>query len=75
VSDQGRKPLQGAIIFAVIALALLGGACAMWPPGFFSTPFAEMSSAMLLRAGASAALAVIGIEFIGALAIVLRSDH
>ncbi len=75
MADQGSKPLQGAIIFAVIALAVLGIAYAMWPPDFFSTPFAEMSPAMLLRAVASATLAFIGIEFLGALAIVTIEDH
>jgi hypothetical protein len=74
MSDQGRKPLQGAMIFAIIALALLGGAYAIWPPGFFGTPFAEMPAAMLLRTSASAALAMIGIEFLGALAIVSITD-
>lgn len=75
MADQGSKPLQGAIIFALIALAVLGGAYAIWPPGFFGTPFAEMPPAMLLRAAASTVLMFIGIEFIGALAIVIRSDH
>jgi hypothetical protein len=75
VADQGSKPLQGAFIFAVVALVLLGIAYAMWPPGFFSTPFADMSPAMLVRAAASAVLAIIGIEFLGALAIVTITEH
>ena len=47
----------------------------MWPPDFFSTPFSEMTFAMLLRAAASAVLLFIGIEFLGALAIVTQSDR
>ena len=75
MADHGSKPLQGAFIFAVVALVLLGIAYAMWPPGFFSTSFADMSPAMLLRAAASAVLAIIGIEFLGALAIVTITEH
>ena len=75
LADQGNKPVEGAFFFAVVALAVLGGAYAMWPPDFFSTPFAEMTPATLLRAAASAALAFIGIEFVFALAIVMQSDH
>jgi len=47
----------------------------MWPPDFFNTSISEMTFAMLLRAAASAVLAVVGIEFLGALAIVTQSDH
>ena len=75
MADQGNKPVEGAFFFAVVALAILGGAYAMWPPDFFSTPFADMTPAMLLRAAASAALAFIGIEFLGALAIVTQMDR
>ena len=75
MADQGGKPLAGAIFFATVALAVLGGAYAMWPPDFFSTAFAEMTPAILLRAAASAGLAFIGIEFVFALAIVMQADH
>ncbi len=75
MGDQGGKPLAGAIFFGVCALALLTGAYAMWPPHFFSTALAEFSFAMLLRAAASIVLLGIGIEFLGALAIVTQSDH
>ena len=75
MADLDRKPVQGAIIFAVIALALLVGAWAMWPPGFFATPFADMPAAVLLRAAASVVLAVIGVEFLGALVITVIGDH
>jgi hypothetical protein len=47
----------------------------MWPPGLFSTPLAEFGFAMLLRAVASIVLLFIGIEFLGALAIVTQSDR
>lgn len=53
---------------------LLGGAYAMWPPGVFSSPFSEMTIAVPLRAAASLVLAIIGLEFLGALAIVALSD-
>ena len=75
MADQGNKPVEGAFFFAIVALAVLGGAYAMWPPDFFSTPFADMTHAMLLRAAASAVLAFIGIEFLGALAIVTQMDR
>ena len=75
MADQGNKPVEGAFFFAIVALAVLGGAYAMWPPDFFSTPFADMTPAMLLRAAASAVLAFIGIEFLGALAIVTQMDR
>ena len=75
MADQGNKPVEGAFFFAVVALALLGGAYAMWPPDFFSTPYADMTPAMLLRAAASAVLAFVGIEFVFALAIVTQADR
>jgi hypothetical protein len=46
----------------------------MWPSDFFSTPFSEMTFGVLLRAIASPMLAVIGLEFLAALAIVTLSD-
>ena len=75
MGDQGGKPLAGAIFFGICALALLVGAYAIWPPDVFSTPLAEFSFAMLLRAVASIVLLGIGIEFLGALAIVTQSDR
>jgi len=75
LGDRDGRPLAGAIFFGVCALALLSGAYAMWPPDFFSTPLAQFSFAMLLRAVASIILLGIGIEFLGALAIVTQSDR
>ena len=75
MADQGNKPVEGAFFFAVVALAVLGGAYAMWPPDFFNTPYADMTPAMLLRAAASAVLAFVGIEFAFAFAIVTQADR
>ena len=75
MADQGNKPVEGAFFFAVVALALLGGAYAMWPPDFLGTPFAEMTPPMLIRAAAAAVLAFTGIEFVFALAIVTQADR
>ena len=75
MADQGNKPVEGAFFFAIVALAVLGGAYAMWPPDFFSTPFSDMTPAMMLRAAATAVLAFIGMEFLGALAIVTQMDR
>jgi hypothetical protein len=47
----------------------------MWPADFFSTALSEMTSGMLLRAAASLVLAFVGLEFLGALAIVTQSDR
>ena len=47
----------------------------MWPPDFFSTPIADMTLGMLVRAAATLLLAVIGLEFLGGLFIVTRSDQ
>jgi len=75
LGDQGGRPLAGAIFFGGCALALLIGAYVMWPPDVFSTPLADYSFAMLLRCAASIVLLGIGIEFLGALAIVTQSDR
>jgi hypothetical protein len=75
LGDQSGKPLAGAIFFGVCALALLVGACVMWPPDVFSTALADFTFAMLLRAFASIVLLFIAIEFLGALAIVTQSDR
>ena len=73
--DRSGKPFAGAIFFGVCALAILGGAYAMWPPDIFSTPLDEFTASMLLRAAASLLLLFIGIEFLGALAIVTQTDY
>ena len=70
----GHRPRVLAL-WRALALALLCGAYAMWPPHLFSTPLAEITFAMLLRAVASIVLLGIGIEFLGALAIVTQSDR
>jgi hypothetical protein len=75
LADQGGKPLAGVIFFGACALALLCGAYAMWPPDVFSTPLADFTFAMLLRTIASIILLGIGVEFLGALAIVTQSDR
>ena len=75
MADQGGKPLAGAIFFATVALAVLAGAYAMWPPDVFSTAISDMTPAMLLRIAASMALAFIGLEFLWALAIVTQADR
>jgi hypothetical protein len=72
--ERGIKSLEGPLFFATFALLLLGGAYAMWPSDFFGTAFSAMTGGALLRAAASIVLAIIGIEFLGALAIVLLSD-
>jgi hypothetical protein len=69
------KPAAGPLFFAVIALLLFAGSYALWPSGFFSTPYSGMTLGMLLRAVASPILAVIGLEFLAALAIVALSDN
>jgi hypothetical protein len=75
MTDPGRnQPVAGAFFFAAFALLFLGGAYVMWPSDFFSTPFPDMTFGMLLRAVASPVLAIISLEFLGALAIVTLSD-
>ena len=75
MTDPDGKLLEGAIFFATVAIAVLGGAYLMWPPDFFSTPFSDMAPAMMLRAAATAVLAFIGMEFVFALAIVTQADR
>ena len=64
----------GPLFFAVLALLLFGGAYALWPENVFSTPLSEMTIGVPLRIFSSLALAAIGLEFLGALAIVILSD-
>ena len=61
--------------FAAISLLSLVGAYAMWPSHFFGTPFVHMTFVMLLRSAASTILAIVGLEFLGSLAIVALSDR
>jgi hypothetical protein len=74
LDERDPKSVAGAIFFATVAVLLLGGAYAMWPPGVLGNPFSEMTIAAALRAAASLALGIIGVEFLGALAIVALSD-
>jgi len=46
----------------------------MWPADFFSTPFSGMAAGTLLRAVASPMLAIVGLEFLGALVVVVLAD-
>ena len=69
------KPAAGPIFFAVIALLLFAGSYALWPEGLFSTPFSMMTAGMLVRTVVSLVLAIIGLEFLAALAIVSLSDN
>ena len=73
--EHGEKLVAGAIFFGTCAVLLLIGAYVMWPADFFGTAFSEMTAAMLLRAAASLVLAIIGLEFLAALAIVTQADH
>jgi hypothetical protein len=66
--------IAGPIFFAAFAILFFGGAYAIWPSDFFSIPFAETTGGTLLRAAASPVLAIVGLEFLGALAVVLLSD-
>lgn len=75
MTDRSDKPLEGALFFGTFAAVFLGGACAMWPAEFFNTAFSEMTSGMLLRAGASLVMAFVGLEFLGGLAIVTQMDR
>jgi hypothetical protein len=74
MKDRGPKSTEGALFFAAFAILILGGACAIWPPDFFHYAFADLPMGALIRAGASLVLAIGGLEFAGALAIVLLSD-
>ncbi|MSP97902.1 MAG: hypothetical protein EXR29_11900 [Betaproteobacteria bacterium] len=75
MEEQGDKSTAGALFFAATAFFLLSGTYAMWPADFFSTPFSDMTFGTLLRAAASSVLAMISLEFLGALAIVTLSDR
>jgi len=74
MKDRDPKSIAGAIFFATCAILLLGGAYAMWPPDVFAGPLSDLTLAVALRAAASLALAFIGLEFLGALAVLLLAD-
>ena len=71
LEDPPVKSAHGPLFFAVFALLFLGGSYAMWPPDFFDSP---MTFAAVLRALASPVLAILGLEFLFAFAIVSWSD-
>ena len=73
--ERGIKTVAGPLFFAVIAFLLFGGAYAMWPADFFGIPLSGMTAGVLLRAVAAALLAMIGLEFLCALAITALSDN
>jgi hypothetical protein len=74
MEGRGIMSIAGPIFFAAFAILFFGGAYAIWPPDFFGVPFAEMTSGTLLRAAVSPVLALVGLEFLGALAIVTLAD-
>jgi drug/metabolite transporter superfamily protein YnfA len=67
--------VEGTMFFAVAAILSLAGAYAVWPPDLFSAALQDMTPAMLLRAALSLALAVVALEFFGALAVIVLSDR
>jgi hypothetical protein len=71
LKDPLVKSPAGPLFFAVFALLFFLGAYAMWPPDLFSTP---MTFGLLLRAIASPALVILGLEFLFAFAIAAWSD-
>lgn len=73
--NKGDKPLAGALFFGTFAIVFFGVAYAMWPADLFSTPFAEMTPGMLLRAVATLVLATLGLQFFCSLVIVTQSDR
>jgi hypothetical protein len=75
MDEQDAKSRAGAYFFAAVASLLLGGAFAMSPSNLFSTSLSDMTPGMLVRAAASLALTIVGLEFLGALAIVTLSDR
>ncbi len=75
MKEQELQVLAGALFFAAFTLLSVGGAYVMWPSHVFSTQFSEINLGMLLRSAASLVLAIIGLEFLGSLAIVTLSDR
>jgi hypothetical protein len=77
-AERDSKLVAGMVFFSVCSILAFVGACLTWPSAFFAAAFstqAEMTSAMLLRAALSLALAIAGLEFLGALAIIALSDR
>ena len=69
--DEPVTKSTGPLFFAAFAVLFFCGAYLMWPPDFFSTP---MTTAAVLRAIATPALAILGLEFLFAFAITTLSD-
>ena len=68
--------LKQIVIFVVIVtvcVLYVWGIVAIWPSGFFDTPFAYMTPAMLIRAGV-AAVGVLGILLVGCLLVYLLPE-
>lgn len=74
MAEQGSRPFAAPVFFGAFALLFLGGAWAMWPPGIFGLPFADVPGGMLLRAIAAPVMAIVGLEFLGAFVVVLLAD-
>jgi hypothetical protein len=74
-AERDGKLVEGTIFFAVCVLLALCGAYLVWPADFFSVALTDMTPAMLLRAAIALALAIAGIEFLGALAIIALSER
>ena len=75
MKDRGPKSTAGALFFAAFAIVNWGGAYAFWPPQFFDHAFADLTTGEWIRAAASLVLALGGLEFAGALAVVVLSEH
>jgi hypothetical protein len=58
----------------VFAILIWGIAYAIWPPEFFHDSLDDLTTVTWFRAAASLVLAFAGLEFAGALAIVMLSD-
>ena len=71
LEDPHVKSAAGPLFFAVFAVLFFGLAYAMWPPDFFSSP---MTYGAVLRAFASPALAVLGLQFLFSFVIATWSD-
>jgi len=74
LKDQDPKSNEGALFFAAFAALTWVGAYAVWPPHLFDSPFADLTIGTWIRAATSLVLAIGGLEFAGALAIVVLSE-
>jgi hypothetical protein len=72
--EHGSRSFAGPLFFAAFALLFFGIAYAIWPAEFSSLPLSELSGGVLLRAAASAVLAFVGLEFLGACVIATLTD-